>query len=144
MNLKIIKNIFYIVFILSNYYVYSLVLNIQNQKGCECKTGWKVENLKLISQLAMVLGIINLLIPFNKTLYQIPIISNIFSIGLLAIIFMEIFTLTRFIRNLVNNTKCSETCSVSEYEGFVNMTSDWSVTTVCILTLIITIGLLYL
>jgi len=139
------RPIFYIVFICANYYIYSMVNEFKKQPECGCATGWQPENLLLLSQLAMLLGIINLLLPLNKSLYKIPLVSNLFSIGLLCVVFIQMFTLSRFVRALNNRDDCNESkCKPGQYQPIVNSISTWSLSTVGLLSLGITICLLYL
>jgi hypothetical protein len=142
--IKWLKNIFYILFIAINYYIYDFTNHIQSQDKCECRTGWKIENLKLLSLLCMIMGIANLLIPLNKVIYNIPLISGIFSIGLLILLFVELFSLVRLCRNLVNNKECSETCQVEGFENLIKNSYNLSIS-ICIgIAIVIAIGLLYL
>ena len=139
-----VRIVFYCVFIIGNYIIYDFTTHIQNQDECECRTGWKIENLKMISVLSMIMGIANLLLPFNKMFYTIPLVSGFFSIGILTLLFLEIFSLVRLVRNLINNEKCSNTCQVSGYENIIKSTYDLSLGTCVILSFVIAIGLLYL
>lgn len=139
------RPIFYIGFIASNYYIYAMVQHFKQQPTCGCATGWQPENLLLLSQLSMVLGVINLLLPLNRALYRIPLISTIFSVGLLLVVFVELFTLTRFVRALKNRPDCQEPlCRPGDYSSIVDMVSTWSLTAVGMFALGTTVGLLYL
>jgi hypothetical protein len=138
------KFVFYIIFIIGNYVIYDFTSHIQNQEACECRTGWKIENLKMISILSMLMGIINLVLPLNQVFYNIPLISGFFSIGILTLLFVEIFSLVRLVRNLVNDEKCSDTCQVMGYEHIINTTYDLSLSVCVFIAFAIAIGLLYL
>lgn len=142
--MEYLKLFFYLIFITANYLVYTFTIHIQNQNDCECRTGWKIENLKMLSILSIIMGIINLIIPLNKTIYNIPLISGFFSIGLLLLLFMEIFTLVRFVRNLVNDEKCSNTCQINGYETLIEYSYDLSITICISIAIAITVGLLYM
>lgn len=122
-----------------------MVNEFKKQPDCGCATGWQPENLILLSQVAMVLGIVNLLLPFNKSLYKIPLVSNLFSVGLLCVVFIQMFTLSRFVRALNNRDDCkAPKCMPGQYQTVVDSISTWSLSTVGLLSLGITIGLLYL
>lgn len=138
------KFVFYIIFIIGNYVVYDFTNHIQNQDTCECRTGWKIENLKMISILSMIMGIVNLVLPLNQLVYNIPLISGFFSIGILTLLFVEIFSLVRLVRNLVNDEKCSDTCQVTGYEHIIKTTYDLSLSVCVFIAFAIAIGLLYL
>lgn len=140
-----LRPIFYVAFVAANYYIYSMVQYIKQQPTCGCATGWQPENLILLSQVSILLGSVNLLLPFNRALYRIPLISNIFSIGLLLVVFVELFTLTRFIRGLKNRPDCAEPlCNPGDYRSMVDIVSTWSLSMVGLLSLGTTVGLLYL
>jgi len=138
------KYLFYIIFIIGNYVVYDFTNHIQNQDACECRTGWKIENLKMISILSMIMGIVNLVLPLNQLVYNIPLISGFFSIGILTLLFVEIYSLVRLVRNLVNDEKCSDTCQVTGYEHIIKTTYDLSLSVCVFVAFAIAIGLLYL
>ena len=143
--MKLIKSGFYVAFIFLCFTVLGIVNHLQKQDECECNSGWKPENLKLISQVGIVLGGINLLIPLNKSLYSIPLISGIFSILVLGVIVMYLFTMVRYFRNLRQQEKCRKTCKVnSGSEGFINMVSTTSTVNILLVAFVIGIGMLYL
>lgn len=139
----LLRNVFYTVFICTNYYLNTFVASIIEQEKCKCKTGWKIENLKVLSQLAIFLGIVNLFIPLNKTLYKIPLVSMFFSYGLLLIIFLEIFLLIRFSRNLRNLKKCKG-CNTNGFEFLINNCQNLSMFFTLVISIIVTICLLHL
>lgn len=139
-----LKLVFYIVFIIGNYVIFDFTNHIQNQDKCECRTGWKIENLKIISILSMIMGVANILLPLNQLVYNIPLVSGFFSIGILTLLFVEIFSLVRLVRNLVNDEKCSDTCQVTGYEHIIKSTYDLSLSVCVFVAFVIAIGLLYL
>jgi hypothetical protein len=142
---NIIKLIFYVCFILLCLTVLGIVNNLQSQDNCQCNTGWKPENLKLISQIGILIGIINLIIPLNRTLYKIPLISVVFSILCLGVIIMYIFTMVRYFRNLKKINKCKTTCKLNKKdEGFINIISNTTTFNIILIGVIITICMLYL
>lgn len=141
----LIKSGFYVAFIFLCFTVLGIVEHLQKQDECECNTGWKPENLKLISQVGIVLGGINLLIPLNKTLYSIPLVSSIFSILVLGIIVMYLFTMVRYFRNLRQQENCRKTCKIKkENEAFINIVSTYSTVNILLVAFVIGIGMLYL
>lgn len=140
-----LRVIFYVGFIAANYYIYAMVQNFKAQPNCGCANGWQPENLLLLSQLSMLLGAINLVLPLNRALYKIPLVSNIFSIGLLLVIFVELFTLTRFVRSLKNREDCqAPLCKPGDYQGLVDISGTWSISMIGVLALGVSVGLLYM
>jgi len=143
--MNIIRIVFYSIFIIICFIILGIIDNLQKQDNCECNTGWKPENIKLISQLGIFVGGINLLIPLNKMLYSIPLISSIFSILTLGIIIMYIFTMVRYFRNLNKLEKCKKTCKINKNdEGFINIISNTSTLNILIISFILGICMLYL
>lgn len=140
-----LRLIFYGLFILLNFTVLGIIEYLQKQDKCQCNTGWKPENLKLISNLGIFLAIINILLPLNKTLYNIPIISTIFCILCLCIILMYLFTLVRYLRSLRQIEKCRTTCKIRKNdEGFINYISTLNTFYIISISCILTILMLYL
>jgi hypothetical protein len=137
--------IFYILFILLNFTVLGIVDNLQKQDKCQCNTGWKPENLKLISQIGIFIGFINIILPINKTLYSIPLINTAFSILCLCVILMYFFTMVRYFRNLRQLDKCRNTCKIKKTdETFINIVSNTNTTLVLLVGVITTVLTLYL
>jgi uncharacterized metal-binding protein len=140
-----IRIILYSLFILFNFTVLGIITNLQNQDKCKCNTGWKPENIKLISQLGIFIGIINIILPINKTLYSIPIVNTIFSVLCLCIILMYIFTMVRYFRYLRKTEKCRISCKIDNTnEGFVNAISTINTGYIILISIIITILILYI
>lgn len=142
--LKLLKILFYICFITFNIYIYNFVTSLKNQKECLCNNDWKPENLKLVAQFGIMLGVLNLILPFNKTLYSIPLISTVVSVLLLGLMFMKLFTISRYSHVLTNNNKCKKTCKTDGYEQIINLSSKLSITNILLISVGLTIILLYL
>jgi hypothetical protein len=141
MNLLKITNIlFYILIIIANYWVYSIILELQEQEDCLCNSGWRIENIKMISILTIGIAIINIFIPLNKTLYKIPVISTILTFGIIIIIFAQLFLVIRLSRQL-NTSQCQDTCDINPF--FTNI-RDLSLGTLFMLSLVLAVGFLYL
>ncbi len=139
--LDTIRPIFYVVIIIGNYYIYKLVKSIETQSDCPLNTGWRIDNLKLLSNISIVLAFINLFIPCNTFLYKIPIIGSIFSVILFGIVFMQIFTLTSFSKDLIGQkTKCQ----LDRYSSIINKINNMTFTHVILFGLGLSIILLYL
>ena len=137
------KYLFYITFGILCVYIYNLILQLEKQKDCPCD-GWKKENIKMVSFLGIILCFVNLIIPLNKTLYRIPILSNIFSIGLLIIIISFIFVLGQFFRYLKENEKCITSCHFNAEDNvFISFVLQLNTFTTVIVGILITIGFLY-
>jgi hypothetical protein len=140
MNIKLIKIIFYILVIIFNYWIYSIILSLQEQKDCLCNSGWRIENIKIISIATIIISFINIFIPLNKVLYKIPILSTLLTFGVILIVFSQLFMIMRLGRQL-NTAQCQDTCNINPlFENIRNL----SMGTIFILSLIIAVGFLYL
>ena len=135
-----IKTIFYLLLITINYWIYSKIIDLQKQKECLCNSGWRIENIKMISIITILISIINLFIPLNKTLYKIPVISTFMTFGLILIIFSQLFLMLRLSRQL-NTAKCQDTCDIDWIFVYIrNMTMG----NIFLASVIISIGMLWI
>ena len=140
MDSKFIKVIFYIIILAVNYWIYSIILGLQEQKDCLCNSGWRIENIKMISILTMIISFINLFIPLNKTLYKIPVVSTIITFGLVIMLFMQLFLMIRLGRQL-DTQECQDTCDINRIFEYIK---NLSIGSIFIISLIITTGMLWL
>lgn len=136
MSLKIF---FYILLILVNIYIYNLIIQLQEQEECLCNTGWRIENIKVISIFIIFLAIINMFIPITKWLYRIPIISTISTFTLVGIIFGNLFLIVRLGRYL-NTKKCRDTCDIDWIFEYIR---NFSISSIFIIAIIKSIGFFY-
>jgi hypothetical protein len=140
MDLKLIKIAFYVLIIIANYWVYSIILELQEQEDCLCNSGWRIENIKMISILTIGVALINIFIPLNKALYKIPVVSTILTFGIVIVIFSQLFLIMRLSRQL-NTAQCQDTCDINPL--FTNIRS-LSLGTLFIASLVLSIGFLFL
>lgn len=140
--LDILRPIFYVFIIGSNFYIYKFVKSLDAQPGCPATIGWKPTNLRLLSQLGIGLGIVNLFMPCNSVLYKIPLIGSVFSLLMLAIVFMQIISLYLYCKSLLGEYK--DKCTLDRYSGFVQKINSTPLKYIAGLTIGLTIGLLYL
>jgi putative Mn2+ efflux pump MntP len=135
-----IKIIFYILILIANYWIYSIIIELQEQKNCLCNSGWRIENIKMISILTIGISLINIFIPLNKALYKIPVISTVITFGVVLVIFSQLFLVVRLSRQL-NTAKCQDTCNINPV--FSNI-RNLSLGTLFIISLVLSVGFLYL
>lgn len=135
-----IKNIFYIGLIICNYCIYSIIIELQEQTKCICNKGWRIENIKMISILTIIISFINLFIPLIRLLYRIPVVSTMLTFGIIFIIFIQLFLLVRLSRQL-NTLQCKNICNIN---WFLHRIQNLSITTIFICSLILSTGLLCL
>lgn len=108
-NLHIIG---YIIIVLKNYYFYNFCKSIKKYKKClkkkKCNISSKsrrVYTLKNISFFLIIYIIINFIVPINKYILKIPLISSIYSIVILVIIIIQLSFFSSIISSL-NKQDC--------------------------------------
>lgn len=89
----------------------NLFLNtLKKQPNCPCNSGWRIENGIIISNLLILVCILNLFISVNKFLYRIPLIGTAY-MGLYGLfIFMLLYILSSISHEL-DDEKCKE-CNI--------------------------------
>ena len=135
-----IKTIFYIALIILNYWTYYLILELQEQKECLCNSGWRIENIKMISIATILLSILNIFIPLNKMLYNIPVVSTIMTFVMVFILFAQFFMMKRLSRQL-NTAQCQDTCDINWVFEYIR---NISLGSMFFAAMIITIGMLWI
>ena len=140
MDLKIIKTVFYCIILIVNYWIYSIILGLQEQKDCLCNSGWRIENIKMISVFTIIMAFVNIFIPLNRVLYKIPVVSTIMTFGLVLVVFLQLFLVMRLGRQL-NTAQCQDTCDINP---FFERIRGLSIGTIFIIALVLSTGLLYL
>lgn len=139
-SLKVIRTGFYVGLLILNYWIYSLVLELQEQKDCLCNSGWRIENIKMIAILTMLMSLINVFIPLNKALYKIPVVSTLMTFGAVLIVFVQLFLLIRLSRQL-NTAQCQDTCDINWIFEYIR---NLSIGSAFIASLILGVGMLWL
>ena len=81
------------------------------QKDCPCAANWQVEQVNTIATVGLVVGAINIFVPITRTLYNIPIISTVFTALIVIILLMYVFGLSRMAKDL-GEDKCRASCKV--------------------------------
>jgi hypothetical protein len=84
---------------------------ILSQKDCPCAANWQVEQVNSIATVGLVVGAINIFVPITRTLYNIPIISTVFTALIVIILLMYVFGLSRMAKDL-GEDKCRKSCKV--------------------------------
>ena len=85
--------------------------SILSQKDCPCAANWQVEQVNTIATIGLFIGVINIFVPVTRTLYNIPIISTVFTALIVIILLMYVFGLSRMAKDL-GEDKCSKSCQV--------------------------------
>lgn len=133
-----LRPFFYAGFGLLNYYIYRFVTSLNEQSG-SCPEGWKTGNLRLISQVAMAMAVVNLLIRFNPTVYGFPFIGGAFGLITLALVAMETYSLYWLCSELKQWPKCE----TGRYRPLMALMGQCSSLALGAGVLLIAAGLLY-
>jgi len=93
----------------------------------------------------MVIGAINIFMPINKYLSNIPILGSSYILLFILALFVTFFILKRIVSNLdeAENTKCKNK-TYKTYKSLANFIDDRSITECIYFTLIISILFFYL
>lgn len=142
--LDTIRPLFYIFVIIANFYIYKFVISLERQRSCPYNSGWKPENLKLLAQIGIIIGMANLFLPCNTVLYKIPLVGTGLAILLFGIVIMEIFTLVMLTKSLSDEPDARKQCQLDQYSGFVRRINSIPLIQLIIYSIIIVIALLYL
>ena len=111
-NMITIHNLVYIILIILNIYFYNFCKLIKKNALCLEKQECKISNksrrvyvLKNISFFLLIYIVINFIIPINKYILKIPLISSIYSLILLIILICQLSFFLNII-NILNSQKC--------------------------------------
>lgn len=111
-NTLILHNIGYFILLVINYYFYNFCKSIKKYRKCLKKKksnisskSRRVYSLKNISFFLIIYIIINFIIPINKYMLKIPLISSIYSIIILVIIIIQLSFFNSIISSL-NKQDC--------------------------------------
>lgn len=110
-NNKILVFFFTAGFLVFNLWVKWVSGEILAQQDCPCAANWQVEQVNTISTVGLVVGVVNIFVPITRTLYNIPIVSTVFTALIVIILLMYVFGLSRVAKNL-SEDKCRKTCRV--------------------------------
>ena len=137
----ILRIIFSILFTVICLYFTQFITSIEDIK-CPFSKSLYISNGKLLSSILMIVGVINIFIPINKFLANIPILGSSYILLFILILFTTFFILKRIVSNInePENKKCKDT-SYKSLRTFIN---DRSITECIYFTLIISIFFFYL
>lgn len=126
--------------IIINILFYDAIITIQKQENCTCKSGWKVENIKLLSFLNIIISILNIIIPINNILYNIPVIGTIITFSVVIITFGLLFMLIQYSREL-NSGDCKDNCNSNIL--IFNIFKNISINVAFIISIVISVLMFY-
>jgi hypothetical protein len=120
-SLKLIGYIFYIAY---NTYFYNIINNIKKYEDClqknKCQIIYnskKITLLRYINSFFILLGIFNLVIPFNKYFIKIPLLGGIYSFILLTLLSLQ-FTILSNIFSKLDKHNCFKCLKIKNIRLF--------------------------
>lgn len=138
---KVLLLLFTVIFMLFNIWVKWVSGELLTQADCPCSANWQVEQINTIATVGLVVGTVNIFIPITRILYNIPIISTVFTALIVIILLMYVFGLSRVAKNL-SEDKCSNVCKVPS-SILVQKFSDMDTFNLILIATGLGIGLLY-
>lgn len=140
-NNKLLVFFFTAGFLVFNLWVKWVSGEVLSQKDCPCAANWQVEQVNTIATVGLVVGVVNIFIPITRTLYNIPIISTVFTALIVIILLMYVFGLSRVAKNL-GEDKCRKVCRVPS-SALVRKIASMETFNLILIAAGIGIGLLY-
>ena len=122
-------------------YITQYITAIGDRK-CELAKSLYVSNGKLLSSLLMLISVVNIFMPVNKFLSNIPIIGSSYVFLFIVLLFMLLFILKRIVVNL--DEPENKKCIVKNYKSFTNFISNRSYAECSYITIIISVVFFYL
>lgn len=127
-------------FIILNLMINNFFNDINNQKTCPIKKDWKIENGILISNVLFLCGIINIFIPLNKYITNIPIVGGWYVYIFMIVLFVELYLVLFTVENL---NKIGKKCSKDKIKIIYNLFKDKNMLSCLYFTIASSIVLFY-
>ena len=137
----ILRIIFSLIITSCSMYITQYIRAIGDRK-CELAKSLYISNGKLLSSLLMLVSVVNMFMPINKFLSNIPIIGSSYVLLFILLLFMLLFILKRIVINLGETE--NKKCNVKEYKAFTKFISDRTYVQCCYITIIISVIFFYL
>lgn len=113
-----------------------------SDKKCNFAKSFYVSNGKLLSSLLVFISAVNIFMPVNKYLSNIPILGSSYVFLFIVLLFMLFFILKRIVINL--DEPENKKCNVKNYKTFSNFISDRSYAECCYITIFVSVVFFYL
>ncbi len=125
-SLRIILNIILAVLLLiANAYINAI--SQSDPKTCPCASGWRITNGKLTSSFLFFISIVNIFMPVNNFISQIPLIGSGGIIIYMLMLSMLVYILNSLSRQL-DTPECKSCSNVNGFASFKNILSSQSMT----------------
>jgi len=140
----ILRILFSILFTLICLYFIQFITSVGENK-CPLSKSLYISNGILLTSLLMIIGVINIIMPINKYLSNIPILGSSYILLFILALFATFFILKRIVSNLNEdeNKKCRNK-TYKTYKSLTQFIDNRSITECIYFTLIISILFFYL
>jgi hypothetical protein len=136
----ILRILFSLLFTVCSLYVTQFIKAVEEKK-CPLSEGLYVSNGKLCSSLLMIIGAINIFVPINKFVANIPVIGSSYVLLFILLLFLTLFIVKRIVVNLAESE--NKKCNVKHYKSFMIFINERSMMELIYLTLILSILFFY-
>ena len=115
MWVRIILNV---AFLLCQIFIYKFLAALEDQgDACPCSSGWKLAQAKLFTNILVLLNVVNIFVPLNRALHNIPIVGGSISLIYLVMLGGELCLVYSICKEL-SKPICRD-CEVDGYEKVV-------------------------
>ena len=105
-------------FLLAQIFIYKFLAAIEDQgDACPCSSGWKLAQAKLFTNIMVLLNLVNIFIPLNRGLHNIPIVGGSISLIYLVMLGGELCLVYSICKEL-DKPICRD-CEVDGFEKVV-------------------------
>ena len=105
--------------------LYRFLATIEDQgDSCPCSSGWKLAQAKLFTNIMVLLNLVNIFVPLNRGLHNIPIVGGSISIIYLVMLGGELCLVYSICKEL-EKPVCRD-CEIDGYERIVEFFQNQS------------------
>jgi len=139
--ITIARILFSVVFSLTFLYVSQFITEV-GKKKCPLSSSLYISNGKLFGGILIMIGLINIILPINKFIYNIPVIGTSYVFIIMLLIFVMFFVLKRIISNLQEDE--NKKCRTKNYKPLRDFIENRSIAECIYITVAISIVFFYL
>jgi len=139
--ITIARILFSLVFSLTFLYLSQFITEV-GKKKCPLSSSLYISNGKLFGGILIMIGLINIILPINKFIYNIPIIGTSYVFIIMILIFVMFFVLKRIISNLQEDE--NKKCRTKNYKRLRDFIENRSIGECIYITVAISIVFFYL
>lgn len=113
-----------------SFVLFSLLTNqylntIKKLENCPCNKGWKIENGIILSNVFLLINLLNLIIPINKMIYSMPLIGSSYMFIYGIILFVILFIITNVAIEL-KKEECKD-CKIDSIKYMYDLFKDMTI-----------------